>query len=72
MWTQCEREHPKALFSDSRTPKIIKKSLFDKVFTLRVQEAAGSNPVTPTIKKQGKRGLPCFFMVGAIASAPAA
>ena len=52
MWTQCEREHPKALFSDSRTPKIIKKSLFDKVFTLRVVEVVGSNPVTSTIKQE--------------------
>ena len=33
---------------------------------VRDQEAAGSNPVTPTIKKKVHQGCSFFFMVGPI------
>ena len=41
----------KAPISDTKALKITRKCLFDKAFTVRDQEAAGSNPVTPTTFK---------------------
>ncbi len=55
MWKQCEREHPKASFSDTKAPKILVNQGKNYHLTLRDHEAAGSNPVTPTTGSAGSQ-----------------
>ena len=49
MWKQCLQEHPKALILDSKAPKILVNQGKNYHLTLRVQEVASSNLITPTI-----------------------
>ena len=51
MWKQCEREHRKASFSDTKAPKSPRNQEKNYHLTLRVLEAASSSPATPTIEK---------------------
>ena len=47
-WKQCEREHRKASFSDTKAPKSLVNQGKNYHLTLWDVDAAGSNPVTPT------------------------
>ena len=48
-WKQCEREHPKASFSDSKVLKSLVNQGKNRCRFVWNVDAAGSNPVTPTI-----------------------
>ena len=48
-WKQCEREHPKASFSDSKVLKSLVNQGKNRCRFVWDVDAAGSNPVTPTI-----------------------
>ena len=47
-WKQCEREHPKASFSDSKVLKSLVNQGNNRCRFVWAVDAAGSNPVTPT------------------------
>ena len=47
-WKQCEREHPKASFSDSKVLKSLVNQGKNRCRFVWDVDAAGSNPVTPT------------------------
>ena len=48
-WKQCEREHLKASFLDSKAPKSLVNQEKNRCRFVWDVDAAGSNPVTPTI-----------------------
>ena len=48
-WKQCDGEHPKAPFSDTKAPKSLVNQGKNRLRFLWDVDAAGSNPVTPTI-----------------------
>ena len=48
-WKQCEREHPKASFSDTKAPKSPLNQGKNRCRFVWEQDVAGSNPVIPTI-----------------------
>ena len=48
-WKQCEREYPKAPFSDLKARKKRKNHAKNRYRFVWDVDAAGSNPVTPTI-----------------------
>ena len=62
VWKQCEREHQKALISDTKAPKSRKNHLKIKCATLRDVEAASSNLVTSTIKTK-REACPLFLFL---------
>ena len=47
-WKQCEREHPKASFLDSKAPKSPRNQAKNRCRFVWEHDAAGSSPVTPT------------------------
>ena len=49
-WKQCDGEHRKASFSDTKAPKSPRNQEKNYALTLRDAEAAGSSPVTSTNK----------------------
>ena len=49
MWKQCLKEHTKALISDTKAPKSLIEQGKNRHFSVWDVDAAGSNPVTPTI-----------------------
>ena len=63
MWKQCEREHRKASFSDTKAPKSPRNQEKNYHLTLRDQEVVGSNPVTPTKKRVLLFGNTFFFVL---------
>ena len=54
-WKQCEREHPKASFSDSKVLKSLVNQGKNRCRFVWDVDAAGSNPVTPTISSVHNR-----------------
>ena len=48
--TRCDGTYEKVFCSDTKAPKNTEKPWFYKHFGVRVQEAGGSNPLTPTTK----------------------
>ena len=48
-WKQCDGEHPKASISDTKAPKSLVNQGKNRLRFLWDVDAAGSNPVTPTI-----------------------
>ena len=48
MWKQCDEEHRKAPFSDTKAPKSLVNQGKKRYIFLWDVDAAGSNPVTPT------------------------
>ena len=51
-WKQCDGEHPKASFSDTKAPKSPRNQGKNRYIFLRDVEAAGSNPVTSTTNRR--------------------
>ena len=49
-WKQCEREHPKASFSDTKAPKSPRNQGKNRCRFVWEHDVAGSNPVIPTKK----------------------
>ena len=47
-WKQCDGEHPKASFSDTKAPKSLVNQGKNRLRFLWDVDAAGPNPVTPT------------------------
>ena len=47
-WKQCEREHPKASFLDSKAPKSPRNQAKNRCRFVWERDFAGSIPVTPT------------------------
>jgi len=47
-WKQCEREHPKASFSDTKVPKSLVNQGKNRCRFVWELDAAGSSPVTST------------------------
>ena len=47
-WKQCDGEHPKASFSDTKAPKSLVNQAKNRCRFVWDVDAAGSNPVTPT------------------------
>ena len=54
-WKQCEREHPKASFSDTKAPKSPRNQGKNRCRFVWELDAAGSSPVTSTKFGFGKQ-----------------
>jgi len=61
-WKQCDGEHPKASFLDSKAPKSLVNQGIKRYIFLWGQDGAGSIPVTPTKKAQESTFLSLFFV----------
>ena len=61
-WKQCEREHPKASFSDSKVLKSLVNQGKNRCRFVWDVDAAGSNPVTPTKKEKIPHGIFSFLL----------
>ena len=68
-WKQCEREHPKASFSDTKAPKSHRNQAKNRCRFVWEQDVAGSNPVIPTKTRLLSCGLVFCFATKASALA---
>ena len=59
-WKQCERDHRKASFSDTKAPKSPRNQEENRYIFLRVLETVGSSPAAST-KKEGLPLRESFF-----------
>ena len=70
-WTQCSKEHPKAVISDTKALKITRNPLFYKAFTVRDVEVASSNLVTST-SRQCRQPMSLFALPNSFVQNPMA
>ena len=60
-WKQCEREHRKASFSDTKAPKSPRNQEKNYALTLRDAKVVGSNPVASTKNPKMECSIFGFF-----------